>query len=119
MENPQTWGPVEKKIYEAKKAWDKSQAEGIIGYSYPAYIAIKLRKADLLHEVSVEELLETDPEAIAEQALRDAIAKVSAECSAKQLEFFEDFYPCLRRDNLEAAYKLLVRIVKKNKVSHG
>lgn len=39
MENPQTWGPVEKKIYEAKKAWDKSQVEGFIGYSYPAYIA--------------------------------------------------------------------------------
>lgn len=119
MENPQTWGPVEKKIYEAKKAWDKSQVEGFIGYSYPAYIAIELRKAGLLNEVSVEDLLETDPEAIAEQALRDAIAKISAECSAEQLELFEGFYPRLRRDNLEAAYKLLVRIVKKNKVSHG
>lgn len=67
----------------------------------------------------MEDLLETDPEAIAEQALRDAIAKISAECSAEQLELFEGFYPRLRRDNLEAAYKLLVRIVKKNKVSHG
>lgn len=119
MENPQTWGPVEKKIYEAKKAWDKSQAEGIVGYSYPAYIAIELRKADLLNEVSVEELLETDPEAIAEQALRDAIAKISAECSAEQLELFKSFYPRLGRDNLEAAYNLLVRTVKKNKASNG
>lgn len=115
MESPFSWGPVEKKIYEAKKAWDKSQDEGIVGYSYPAYIAIELRKAELLNEVTVEELLETDPEVIAEKALRDAIAKISAECSAKQLELFERLYPRIGRDNISAAYKLLVRTVEKNR----
>lgn len=115
MENPQTWGPVERKIYEAKKAWDEGQAAGIVGYSYVAAIARDLRSADLLNEVSVDELLETDPEAVAEKALRDAIAKISAECSAKQLELFERIYPRLRRDNLESAYKLLVRTVQKNR----
>lgn len=119
MENPQTWGPVERKIYEAKKAWDEGQAAGIVGYSYPAYIAIELRKAELLDETSVDELLETDPEVVAEKALRDAIAKISAECSAKQLELFERFYPRLRRDNLESAYKLLVRTVQKNRAGRS
>jgi hypothetical protein len=115
MENPLTWGPVEKKIYEAKKAWDESQAQGIVGYSYPAYIAIELRKAELLNETSVDELLETDPEVVVEKAMRDAIAKLSAECSFKQLEIFNNLYPRLRKDNLDSAYKLLVRTVLKNR----
>lgn len=115
MENPQSWGPVERKIHEAKQAWEKSHAEGVVGYSCPAYIAIQLRKAELLNEVTAEELLETAPEAVAENALRNAIAKLSAQCSSRELELFSNLYPRLRKDNLESAYNLLVRTVKRKR----
>lgn len=115
MESPLTWGPVEKKIYEAKKAWDKAHADGLIGYSYPAYIALELRRAELLNETTVDDLVKTDSAAIAEAAVRDAIAKLLTECSSEQLGLIGRTYPHLGRDDLSEAYDLLIRTVVKNR----
>lgn len=115
MENPLNWGPVEKKIYEAKRAWDESNADGVVGYSYPAYIAIELRKAGLLRETSIEDLLSMEPEAVAEYGLRDAIARLLSECNSEQREFFGRRYPNLWLYELSEAYELLVRNILDNR----
>ena len=50
MENPATWGPVEKIIDNVYDEWWTANQEGICGWSLPKRIAVALRDAGLLKE---------------------------------------------------------------------
>lgn len=51
MENPASWGPVERIIDEALGQWDEDRAKGMVGFSRPAAIAERLRRAGLIDPV--------------------------------------------------------------------
>jgi hypothetical protein len=44
MENPATWGEVEKIIDQAYRDWFEAREKGYIGYSLAAFIANRLRE---------------------------------------------------------------------------
>lgn len=48
MENPATWTPAHKAIWEAIKQHDKDMQEGVIGASLPAKIVEALKEKGLL-----------------------------------------------------------------------
>lgn len=48
MENPASWGPVERTIKRAMDRYEENRAKGIIGLSPYAVIANELRAAGLL-----------------------------------------------------------------------
>lgn len=50
VENPQTWGPLEKAIDEAMREADDARAAGRIGLSRVRQIADKLREQGLVNE---------------------------------------------------------------------
>lgn len=50
MENPNTWGPVEKTIAKAITDADKAFANGVMGKSIVRYISDALREAGYLKE---------------------------------------------------------------------
>lgn len=50
MENPATWGPVQKIIYATRREWEQNQQRGIIGYSLESALANALSEANLLSE---------------------------------------------------------------------
>lgn len=47
MENPSTWGPVEKAVSEAMKQHDAARASGVIGASAVKVVAEAARQATL------------------------------------------------------------------------
>ena len=50
MENPRTWGPVEKTIHEAFKKWEQGTEQMLCGLSLEMTIANALREAGLVRE---------------------------------------------------------------------
>lgn len=50
MENPATWGPVEKTIDAAMQEAEKRQSQGVVGLSNVRIIADALRAAGLVKE---------------------------------------------------------------------
>ena len=56
MENPLSWNPVEKAIYEAITEHEADMAKGIYGYSLPAFIYHKLKDKGFLKEEKYENM---------------------------------------------------------------
>lgn len=54
MENPATWGELERVIDRAIRDWQQAQRDGVIGSSQPAAIARALRSAGLVTAAAAE-----------------------------------------------------------------